>query len=88
MVGLIDNISKIKKSNHEDCYEIWRERYLNSHYVVVAGGRDFDDYDYLSCKLDELFFYRLNLPELQSKLSQEWQRARIHLHCVMPMSAN
>lgn len=32
-----------------------KARYLNSYKVIVAGGRDFDDYEYLKEKLDETF---------------------------------
>ena len=29
--------------------------YLDEYKVIIAGGRDFDDYEYMSTKLDELF---------------------------------
>ena len=29
--------------------------YLDAYKVIIAGGRDFDDYEYMSTKLDELF---------------------------------
>lgn len=32
-----------------------RQNYLHASKVIVAGGRDFEDYDYLSTTLDELF---------------------------------
>lgn len=28
----------------------------NAYKVIVAGGRDFDDYEYMSAKLNELFW--------------------------------
>ena len=35
------------------------EKYLNDYQeasrVIIAGGRDFDDYEYMSTKLNELF---------------------------------
>lgn len=33
-----------------------RQDYLNSSNVIVAGGRDFDDYDLMRDTLDELFW--------------------------------
>lgn len=36
--------------------ELYRVNYLNAYKVIVAGGRDFDDYEYMSEKLDELFW--------------------------------
>lgn len=35
--------------------ELVRQNYLHASKVIVAGGRDFEDYDYLSTTLDELF---------------------------------
>ncbi len=32
-----------------------KTKYLNSYKVIVAGGRDFDNYEYLKEKLDETF---------------------------------
>ena len=32
-----------------------KTRYLNSYKVIVAGGRDFDNYEFLKKKLDETF---------------------------------
>jgi len=32
-----------------------KTRYLNSYKVIIAGGRDFDNYEYLKEKLDETF---------------------------------
>ena len=29
--------------------------YIDAYKVIIAGGRDFDDYEYMSTKLDELF---------------------------------
>ena len=29
--------------------------YLDAYKVIIAGGRDFDDYEYMSTKLNELF---------------------------------
>lgn len=36
--------------------ELYRQTYLNAHRVIVAGGRDFDNYEYLSQQLDVLFW--------------------------------
>lgn len=35
--------------------EVHRDEYVNVCRVIVAGGRDFEDYEYMSNKLDELF---------------------------------
>ena len=32
-----------------------KTKYLNSYKVIVAGGRDFDNYEFLKKKLDETF---------------------------------
>ena len=41
------------------------EKYLNDYQeasrVIIAGGRDFDDYEYMSTKLNELFKDRIRL---------------------------
>lgn len=35
--------------------ELYRDDYLKACKVIVAGGRDFENYEFLSAKLDELF---------------------------------
>lgn len=37
--------------------ELYRDNYRNAYKVIVAGDRDFNDYEYMSEKLDELFWY-------------------------------
>lgn len=39
-----------------DVREQYRKNYLNAYKVIIAGGRDFDDYKYMSAQLDELFW--------------------------------
>ena len=36
--------------------ELYRQTNLNAHRVIVAGGRDIDNYEYMSQQLDELFW--------------------------------
>lgn len=48
--------------------ELYRQAYLNAHRVIVAGGRDFDDYEYLSQQLDELFWNSSNFDSRQIKI--------------------
>lgn len=54
------NISKLtseeEKSVSEVMKELYRDNYRNAYKVIVAGGRDFGDYEYMSEKLDELFW--------------------------------
>ena len=39
----------------EELKALYREQYLNVCKVIVAGGRDFENYEYMLEKLDELF---------------------------------
>ena len=39
----------------EELKTLYREQYLNACKVIVAGGRDFENYEYMMEKLDELF---------------------------------
>ncbi len=55
--------SKIHIATPEECdrtdewmRELYRENYKNAARVIVVGGRDFDDYDFMCQKLDELFW--------------------------------
>lgn len=36
--------------------ELYRQNYCEAPRVIVAGGRDFNDYEFMKAKLDELFF--------------------------------
>ena len=35
--------------------EKYLPNYLDAYKVIIAGGRDFDDYEYMPTKLNELF---------------------------------
>ena len=48
--------------------ELHRQASLNAHRVIVAGGRDFDDYEYISQQLDELFWNSSNFDSRQIKI--------------------
>ena len=39
----------------EELKTLYREQYLNACKEIVAGGRDFENYEYMMEKLDELF---------------------------------
>lgn len=43
------------KMDKETIKHVIKTRYLNSYKVIVAGGRDFDNYEFLKEKLDETF---------------------------------
>ncbi len=43
------------KETHAVLSEKYRDDYLSAYKVVVAGGRDFDNYEFLSSKLDDIF---------------------------------
>ena len=43
------------KMDKETAKHAIKTRYLNSSKVIVAGGRDFDNYEYLKEKLDKTF---------------------------------
>lgn len=50
---------KSKKSNRETVLminELYKQNYRKASRVIVAGGRDFDDYKMMKEKLDYLFF--------------------------------
>lgn len=44
------------KATTDAMEELYRESYLNAYKVIVVGGRDFSDYEYMSEKLNELFW--------------------------------
>lgn len=48
--------------------ELYRQAYLNAYRVIVAGGRDFDNYEYMSQQLDELFWNSSNFDSRQIKI--------------------
>ena len=39
----------------EELKTLYREQYLNACKVIVAGGRNFENYEYMMERLDELF---------------------------------
>ena len=43
------------KMDKETIKHVIKTKYLNSYKVIVAGGRDFDNYEFLKEKLDETF---------------------------------
>lgn len=43
------------KMDKKNIKHVIKTRYLNSYKVIVAGGRDFDNYEFLKEKLDETF---------------------------------
>lgn len=40
---------------HSVLSEKYRDGYLKAYKIIVAGGRDFENYEFLSAKLDEIF---------------------------------
>jgi len=52
----------------EKTKEQYRKNYQNAYKVIVAGGRDFDDYEYMSTKLDELFWRSSSFDEYPIKI--------------------
>lgn len=50
---------------HSVLSESYRDDYLKAYKVIVAGGRDFDNYEFLSAKLDEIFEKFLDFKEQQ-----------------------
>lgn len=48
--------SKENKAISDAMKELYRNNYRNAYKVIVAGGRDFNDYKYMSEKLNELFW--------------------------------
>ncbi|MBQ8423091.1 MAG: DUF2493 domain-containing protein [Coprobacter sp.] len=48
--------------------ELYRQAYRDAHRVIVAGGRDFDDYEFMSQQLDELFWGGSNFDAGQIKI--------------------
>lgn len=40
---------------HSVLSEKYHDDYLKAYKIIVAGGRDFENYEFLSSKLDELF---------------------------------
>ena len=52
------------KMDKETIKHVIKTRYLNSYKVIVAGGRDFDNYEFLKEKLDEtvVAIHNLTIP--------------------------
>ena len=68
------------------------EKHLNDYQlasrVIIAGGRDFNDYEYMSTKLNELFKDQNVLIIRRLRLSQEWRKEQIPLVFYMQMNIN
>lgn len=45
-----------EKRNNSLRSELYRDNYLNAYKVIIAGGRDFTDYEYMSKELSKLLF--------------------------------
>lgn len=45
-----------EKRNNSLRSELYRDNYLNAYKVIIAGGRDFTDYEYMSKVLSKLLF--------------------------------
>lgn len=45
-----------EKRNKSLRSELYRDNYLNAYKVIIAGGRDFTDYEYMSKELSKLLF--------------------------------
>ena len=78
--------TSVKKESYLS--EKYLPNYLDAYKVIIAGGRDFDDYEYMSTKLNELFKTRICLIIKRLRLSQEWQKGQILLVFVMQMNIN
>ena len=52
----------MNKKTHSVLSEKYHDDYLKAYKIIVAGGRDFENYEFLSVKLDELFE---KFPDLQ-----------------------
>ena len=44
-----------KIMDRKDTKQAVKTKYLNSYKVIVAGGRNFDNYEFMKEKLDETF---------------------------------
>ena len=45
----------MNKKIHSVLSEKYHDDYLKAYKIIVAGGRDFENYEFLSAKLDEIF---------------------------------
>lgn len=65
---------KLNKTNlQKDEFSSKLKRYRRYHIaykVIIAGGRDFENYEYMVEKLDELFYY-------SNKFKTEWRDIKI-----------
>lgn len=53
---MIMRLIRITRPNLQNDENDQRLRYLLSHLVIIAGGRDFEDYEYMCEKLNDLFY--------------------------------
>ena len=72
----------------EELKTLYREQYLNACKVIVAGGRDFENYEYMMEKLDELFLKSSIFKNQKIKKKQVWQKEQILLLFAMLMNVN
>ena len=45
----------MNEKTHSVLSEKYHDDYLKAYKIIVAGGRDFENYKFLSAKLDEIF---------------------------------
>jgi len=76
--------------------DFYRLNHREAYRVIVAGGRDFNDYEFMKEKLDELFFAsdeflpcerpKAGYDTISIRLYRVWRTVRTRLPCAMPMS--
>lgn len=68
---------------HSVLSESYRNDYLKACKIIVAGGRDFENYEFMSAKLDEIFERLPDFKEHQITIYRVWQEELTLLLFVM-----
>ena len=69
---MIMRLIRITKPNLQNDENDQRLRYLLSHLVIIAGGRDFEDYECMCEKLNDLFYNSTNFKMGDGKITYHY----------------
>lgn len=66
--------------------DLYRKSYREAAKVIVAGGRDFTDYEFMRESLGNLLWMEDFCGDSDIKSFQEWPMEQIRLPSVLPMN--
>lgn len=68
--------------------DLYRKSYREAAKVIVAGGRDFTDYEFMKESLGHLFAQEDFCGDSDIKSFREWLMEQIRLPSALPMNLN